>query len=95
MKKSFLTCLISNSTFHRNLFLASSCGISALQIPLLVAPNMGISGKSCEGRRSGTLTEETSLVAAGSSAGAGLEAAGGTTAEALASSWEGTPQRRV
>ena len=99
--------MISSSTFQRNLSLASSCGIAALQIPLSEAPNMGISGKSCEGRRRGTRTEEeaaaaalgpvllpgASRVAAGSSVG--LEAAGGTTDEALASSWEGTPQSRV
>jgi hypothetical protein len=59
----------------------------------------GMSGKSCAGRRSGTFTEAapflpaTMRVAAGSSVG--FDEAGGTTEEALASSWEGTPQRRV
>lgn len=98
-----LTCLTKTSTFHRNLSLASSCGMSALQTPL--SPAIGSSGKSCEGSLSGTFTpglpppaldEEEAcgdLVAAGIAVG--LDAGGGTTDESLASSCEGTPQRRV
>jgi hypothetical protein len=94
-----LTRSISSQTFQRNRSLESSCGIAALQTPLVELGKGGMSGKSKEGRRRGTLTPsppplvETLRVAAGSSVG--REAAGGTTEEALASSWEGTPQRRV